>query len=439
MQSASDILSLALKLMEDDLTPVTIMTWFKDSSALAFVDNSLVITVDLEFKKPIVMERYVGILEKALENMFSTPIKVFVLTEEEGRAYVINSSHNEEMLLKMTEPEEYTFDNFVIGSSNKFAHAAALAVAHRQTNSYNPLFIYGGPGLGKTHLIKAIANHISKEQPHFKIVYIKGDQFTNEMIAAIQSGKRDEFRSRHRYADILLVDDIQFIAGKEQTQEEFFHTFNTLHESKKQIVLTSDRSPKEIYTLEERLKGRFEWGILADISAPDYETRMAIIGEKAKSFGIEIEPQLTQYISNSLTANVRQLEGVVKKINACKTLMHMEINFDTVKAAIQDIFFDNPGLNPSVSMVIEEVARYHGIAPDLIRGTSRNKEAVMPRQLAMYISRDLTGRSLPDIGKEFGKDHSTVMHSIKKIEGLIKSDPLIKAQVRDLSANIRGN
>jgi len=440
MQSASDILAIALKLMEEDLTTVTIMTWFEHSRALGFIDNTLVITVDEDFKKPIVMERYVEILEKALENMFSAHIKVFVLTEDEGRAYVINSSHNEEMLIKMTAPEEYTFDNFVIGASNKFAHAAAVAVAKQQANnSYNPLFIYGGSGLGKTHLMKAIANHVAKENPHFKIVYIKGDQFTNEMIEAIQSGKRDEFRSRYRYADILLVDDIQFIAGKEQTQIEFFHTFNTLHESNKQIVLTSDRSPKEIYTLEDRLKSRFESGILADISPPDYETRMAIIGAKAQSLDIEIPPELTQYISNSLTANVRQLEGVVKKINACKTLMHLEINFDTVKAAIQDIFYDNPGLNPSVSMVIEEVARYYGIAPDLIRGTSRNKDAVMPRQLAMYISRDITGRSFPDIGKEFGKDYSTVMHSVKKIEGLIKTDPMIKDIARDLSANIRGN
>ena len=438
MKTASDVLALALKLMETDLTPVTISTWFDDAKAISFTADSLVITVDQEFKKPIVIERYVPVLEKALENLFSTPINVTILTEEEGDAYLKNYTANAETLQAIDEQEDYTFGTFVIGSSNKFAHAAALAVAQRTAITYNPLFLWGGSGLGKTHLLKAIANKIAQDNPSYKIVYIKGDQFTNELIAAIRAGKPEEFRTRYRYADVLLMDDIQFIAGKESTQEEFFHTFNTLYDSKKQIVVTSDRPPNEIRTLEDRLKNRFEWGLIADVSAPDYETRMAIIAQKAKSFHLQIDPQLMHYISTSLTANVRQLEGVVKKIHACKTLMHQEINHDTVKAAIQDIFSDNPGLNPTVSMVIDEVARYYGIAADLILGTSRNKDAVMPRQIAMFISRDITGRSLPDIGKEFGKDHSTVMHSVKKIEGLIKTDAFIKDLVRDLVSNIKG-
>ncbi|MEG2570909.1 MAG: chromosomal replication initiator protein DnaA, partial [Clostridia bacterium] len=322
---------------------------------------------------------------------------------------------------------------------NKFAHAAAMAVANAPASTYNPLLIYGGSGLGKTHLLTAISRTIHKKTPDAHVVYVKGDDFTNELIACIQNGTVPAFRSKYRTSDLLLVDDIQFIAGKESTQEEFFHTFNELYQVGKQIVLTSDRLPMEMVQLEERLRTRFEWGLMADIQPPDFETRMAIINLKANRLGLEIPQNLKEIIANNVTANVRQIEGTVKKILAYRDLVDYDITQETVEKAIKDMFLENPGLNPTPDLIIREVSRFYQIDESAIIGKNRAKNTVFPRQVAMFLIRDLTNLSFPDIGKAFGgRDHTTVMHSVNKIEAQIKSQDDFKNQVRDIRSNIVG-
>ena len=439
MNSASDVLARVLALMESEITKTTIATWFDDASAVDLKPDALVIHTPSDFKRSVIESRYMNYLKAALKQVFSSDMEVVVLTGNELESY--RTEPKDEPLSDKPAPGdtfEHTFSTFVIGSSNKFAHAAAYAVANNPAKAYNPLFIYGGSGLGKTHLIRAISHFTELARPNFKIVYVKGDDFTNDVISAIGSNSTDKLRARYRVADLLLVDDIQFIAGKPSTQEEFFHTFNTLYEANKQIVLTSDRPPKEIYTLEDRLRTRFEWGLIADIQPPDYETRMAIIKNKANRLGLNIPEPLMQYISNSITANVRQLEGTVKKLLACRDLMQEDITFETVQQAIRDMFKENPGLKPTASLIIDEVARFFNIEPDQLKSKQRGKETVVPRQIAMYITREMTDLSLPEIGREMGgRDHSTVIHSINKIEEQLKNEPDMKNQIKDLMSNIR--
>ena len=443
MNSAGDILSKVLALMEKEVTQTTINTWFDDAEAVDIKPDALVLFTPSDFKRSIIEGRYLPYLKEALRQIFSSDMEVVVLAgSEELEAYnQSNRGENSELpgeVPAANDTFEYTFSSFIIGSANKFAHAAAYAVANKPAIAYNPLFIYGGSGLGKTHLIRAISRFTEQARPDFKIVYVKGDDFTNDVITAIGTNSTDKLRARYRMADLLLVDDIQFIGGKAATQEEFFHTFNSLYEANKQIVLTSDRPPKEIYTLEDRLRTRFEWGLIADIQPPDYETRIAIIKNKADRLGLVIPDQFLQYISNSITANVRQLEGVVKKLLACRTLMDSEITLEVVQQAIRDMFKENPGLKPTASLVIDEVARYFEIEPDQLKSKQRDKETVESRQIAMYITREMTGLSLPEIGREMGgRDHATVIHSIKKIENQQQSDPNLKNLIKDLMSNIR--
>ncbi len=332
---------------------------------------------------------------------------------------------------------EYTFENFIVGSSNKFAHAAARAVADNPGQSYNPLFIYGPPGVGKTHLLYAIANGIRRDNPNANVVYIKGDQFTNELIAAIQSGKNIEFRSKYREADLFLIDDVQFIAGKESTQEEFFHTFNKLYEEHKQIVMTSDRKPSDMLTLEDRLKTRFEWGLLADVQPPDYETRMAIIKNKAKSLGLQLGDDVCNYIAINVTNNVRQIEGTVKKILAYRDLNNMPLDLPNVSRAIDDMFKSEGNALPTPGLIISQVCKFYNLEEAVIRGTQKNKGTAEARQIAMYMIRKLTNLSLPDIGKEFGRDHSTVLYAIRKVEVALKNgDKETRDRIRDITSNV---
>ena len=332
---------------------------------------------------------------------------------------------------------QFTFDKFVVGSSNRFAHAAAIAVANAPAETYNPLFIYGPSGLGKTHLLYAIASEVHKKHPSYNIVYIKGDQFTNELIAAVQEGRNIEFRSKYRGADLFLVDDIQFIAGKDSTQEEFFHTFNTLYESHRQIVLTADRPPHEMLRLEDRLKTRFEWGLIADIQPPDYETRMAIIKNKAMSLGLEFPDDVCEYIAENITTNVRQIEGTVKKILAYRDLQGMPLDVASVSRAIKDMYKGKAESLPTPGLIISEVCRFYSIEEQVLRGTLKNKNTAEARQVAMYLCRKLTNLSLPDIGREFGRDHSTVLHGLNKIERLMAdSTSGLQDNIRDITANI---
>ena len=428
MNTPADIWKMVLSLLEQKVQPVTLAAWFNDLTALEFKDDMLLLHTPDKFKKEIIDQRYLSMIRDCLKELFSANIDVIITTGD----VPVPTTHSD------YPEDEYTFEQFIVGSSNKFAHAAATAVANNPAKNYNPLFIYGQSGLGKTHLLYAISSVIRRNHPSYRIVYIKGEDFTNELINSIGEGQMQEFRDKYRLADLLLVDDVQFIAGKDRTQEEFFHTFNTLYQAHKQIVLTSDRPPKEIHTLEDRLQTRFEWGLLADIQPPDYETRMAIIRVKADSLGLEIPDEITDYIAKTITSNVRQLEGTVKKIKALHDLMERDIDLELAKEAIADIFKENPGLNPTPEMIIREVSRYYCIPVEKLRGSGRSKDMVLPRQVAMYLVREMTDYSLPEIGKVFSRDHTTVLHSINKIENYLKETSEMDNIIKTLKANIRG-
>lgn len=424
----NDIWKMVLELLQKDLTQVTMDAWFSDLTAVEFQNDRFVLHTPDSFKQEIIEKRYLDNIKGALHELFSADIDVVITTGE-----FINNNQKKE---KNAE-DEYTFKQFIVGSSNKFAHAAATAVANNPGRSYNPLFIYGQSGLGKTHLLYAIASAVSGTYPNDRIIYIKGEDFTNELINSIQTARVQEFRDKYRSSDVLLVDDVQFIAGKDSTQEEFFHTFNTLYESKKQIVLTSDRPPKEINLLEDRLKTRFEWGLIADIQPPDYETRIAIIRLKAESLGIELSSEINDYIATTITANVRQLEGTVKKIKALHELMGREIDKSLAEEAIADIFKENPGMKPTPEIILQEVSNFYTIPVEKLRGSGRSRDMVQPRQVAMYLVRKLTDYSLPEIGKVFSRDHTTVLHSINKVEEYLKTTTEMENIIKTLIANIR--
>ena len=433
MNFPADIWPKVLSLMEGDMTATTINTWFDDATPVALDANRFVLHTPSNFKRDIIVARYLPVIQKALHELFSADFEVVVLGE--GELEDFGKKKTDDVFLPGTE--EYTFERFVVGASNKFAHAAAQAVAERPAQTYNPLFIYGESGLGKTHLLYAIAHTIHKNHPDYKVVYIKGDTFTNELIQAIREGRNAEFREKYRGADVFLMDDVQFIAGRDSTQEEMFHTFNTLYELKKQIVFTSDRPPKEMLRLEDRLKTRFEWGLLADIQPPDYETRMAIIKNKAIRMGVELPDFLLQLIAENITANVRQIEGTVNKIMAYQQLMGDSVDKETVVRAVKDMFKEKSDIVPTADVIIDEVCKFYNIEPATLRGQGRAKDISLARQIAMYQIRRMTNLSLKEIGKEFeGRDHTTVMHSIDRIEKLTKTNPEIAEVIKDINANI---
>lgn len=433
MNSAAAVWTKVLSLLEEEMTPTTIKTWFDDVRAIALEESRFVICSPDPLNRDVIRQRYLPAVQKALRELFSADFEVLVLGEDELSSFS-NEAKNDGFL---PGTEEYTFDRFVVGSSNKFAHAAARQVADAPGKSYNPLFIYGESGLGKTHLLYAIAHTIHHNHPDYRIVYIKGDTFTNELIQAIREGRNQEFREKYRGADIFLMDDVQFIAGRDSTQEEMFHTFNTLYEGKKQIVFTSDRPPKEMMRLEDRLKTRFEWGLLVDIQPPDYETRMAIIKNKAIRMGVELPEPVLQYIAENITANVRQIEGTVNKIMALRELEGNDVNSSTVVRAVRDMFKDKSDILPSSDVIIREVCKFYSIEESALRGQSRVKDTAVARQVAMYLIRSQTNLSLNDIGREFdNRDHTTVIHAIKRVEERMKSDADLTEIVKDIKANI---
>ena len=433
MNSVADIWKCVLDNLSVNLTPVAISTWFSDCEAVDLTDNRLVLYVPSPYKKSIIQDRFLSILKNALHDIFASDMDVLLLTEGEKDTYKNQNA------VRKTDPddnEEFTFERFVVGNSNKFAHAAAQAVANDE-KIYNPLFIYGDSGLGKTHLLYAIRHEIRKKHPGYNIVYVKGDDFTNELISAIQSGKNIEFREKYRNADLFLMDDIQFIAGKESTQEEFFHTFNALYESNHQIVFTSDRPPNEILRLTDRLKTRFESGLLADIQPPDYETRMAIIRNKATQLGLSLPDDVMEYIAENITMNVRQIEGSVKKIKAYQDLMNDKITVTTVSRIIKDMFKEKTEYIPTPDDIIEETAKYYNLSADDLKGQRRTKNTALARQISMYLIRKLTNLSLKDIGNIYeGRDHSTVLSSIRRIEDEQKASQDFAQTIKDITANI---
>ena len=437
MNSANEIWLSITPVLQEKFTDIAFKTWFGELEPLDFQLDKLVLSGPSDFKAKMINERFRPDIMQILKDLFAADIDVTVLGPEEAGAYRsapgTEPAANQNILMGS---EEYTFDRFIVGSSNRFAYNAALAVAEDPGKSYNPLFLYGESGLGKTHLLYSIYHTIKEHHPDYQIIYIKGDEFTNELSEAIRLRKTDAFRQKYRDKDLLLVDDIHFIAGKEQTQEEFFNTFNNLYEAGRQIVLTSDRPPSDMLRLEDRLRTRFEWGLMADIQPPDYETRCAIITNKSILLGLNLPLDIIEYIAQNITANVRQLEGTIKKLMAYRDLMGNEINDENASRAIRELIRTKDEFVPSPDVIVEETAKFYDLDPKTIMGQSRKADIVLARQVSMYIIRSITNLSLPEVGKFFGQHHTTVMHSVEKIEKTLGSNGELKEVIRDIKANV---
>ncbi len=435
MNSVKDIWDKILDILSRQLTPTAMETWFQDTVPVELDDCRLVLCASSEFKQGIIQKRFADRIQAALYDLFATDFEVMVITEDELSELPGPRAEN-----SLPEMAGYTFDHFIVGNSNRFAHAAAVAVAENPGKIYNPLFIYGNSGLGKTHLLLAIGNAINEREPHKQIVYIKGDEFTNQLVRAIKNGTTEDFHNKYRNVDLFLVDDIQFIAGKQQTQNEFFHTFNSIYEAGNQIVITSDRPPLEMATLDDRLRTRFEWGLMADIQPPDLETRMAITRNKAAQLGLMLSDDAVVYIAGNITSNIRRLEGVIKKLTAYKEILNEVITIDSVKRAIKDVLKEGIFI-PTPEVIIRESARYFGLTEDEIRGQNRSKNTAMARQISMYLMRTLIpDNSLQAIGDQFeGRNHATVLSSIRKVENLIQTDNKTATIVRDITSNINSS
>lgn len=435
METVNELWSSVLEYMHalPDLPEVAYKVWIACLEPRGIEDGKVVVCVHTEFQKKIVEDHYAGRLADAIESVLGLPLGIKIVAEEEPQKPIDEGN----MFGKSEEESEYTFESFVVGSSNKFAHAASLAVANHPAGIYNPLFIYGNSGLGKTHLLYAICNEIKKNNPNANILYTKGEYMTNELIEAIQTGKTFEFRTKYRQMDVLLVDDIQFISGKVAVQEEFFYTFDTLYQAKKQIVLTSDRPPKEIATLEDRLRSRFESGLLADIQPPDLETRIAIIKRKCDQVDLFLNDDIVEYIAGQLKNNIRQLEGTVKKMKAQLTIEGITPSLLSAQNAIRDIRNDNQPPAVTVDAIITEVGRTMNVRPEDIRSTKRSGPISNARQVAEYVVRNITNLPMKTIGEEFGtRDHSTVVYAIQRVEKKMKEDRSFANMVGDIIKNI---
>lgn len=436
MESFNETWTLVCDYCKTRITNVAFKTWISriEPYNIDFNISQVKLLVPNEFHRETVTRCFFNLLTDAFKEIFGQPFQIKLIIPDEVKAEQEKESPqaaaDDDMLL--------TFDNYIVGSSNKFAHAASLAVATNPGGAYNPLFIYGNSGLGKTHLLHAIKNEVLKNDPTMKIVYVKGDDFTNEIVDSLRRVNTAEFRQKYRNADVLLVDDVQFIGGKESTQEEFFHTFNALYESKKQIVLTSDRTPKEIKTLEDRLRTRFEWGLLADIQPPDIETRIAILKSKAESLDFYIPDDICEYIATKLKTNVRQLEGVVKKIKAKSLLTGEKPSITIAQEVISDVQTNEVPVPVTVEKIIDEVARTFGVTAEDIRSV-KNRRANLSnaRHIAIYIVRQVTGLSMTAIGDEFGGRHySTIVYTMQEVEKKLEKDAKTKEMVDDIIKNI---
>ena len=422
--------------LEKELGSLVVSTWFDDTEVVECTDSSLVIYSPGEFRKGTIETHAASLVKKAMKEIFGSDITLTVLGEQEMTQY--RAVQKKKDFIDFNP--QFTFEKFVVGSSNRFAHAAALAVANNpgQSDGYNPLFIYGPSGLGKTHLLYAIASRVHKERPDANIVYIKGEQFTNELIDALGSGKNLEFRNKYRSADLFLVDDVQFIAGRVSTEEEYFNTFNALYESKKQIVMTADRPPREMAKLEERLRTRFEWGLLADIQPPDYETRMAILHNYAQSCGIDLPTDVCSFIAENVTADVRKLEGAINILKATWALEHMEIDMTTATRVLKRLKIDGKS-TPTPQLILSEVCRFYSIEDTLLRGSQKTKSVTEARQVAMYLLSTLIDATTMDIGRELNRDHSTVIYGIRRVKSLLNEpNSGMQDNIRDIISNING-
>lgn len=446
----------ALNIIKGEISEISFNTWIKSCTPISISDNILKLSVPNEFTKGILDTRYKDLLIQALKIVTSRKFKIEFYLESDLEEEKENEEKQKEEKKENTNDVDgsivvsdemsatlnpkYTFQSFVIGNSNRFAHAASLAVAESPAKAYNPLFIYGGVGLGKTHLMHAIGHYILQENPKAKVVYVSSEKFTNELINAIKDDKNEEFRNKYRKVDVLLIDDIQFIAGKERTQEEFFHTFNALHEENKQIILSSDRPPKEIPTLEDRLRSRFEWGLIADIQPPDFETRMAILKKKADVEGLNVPNEVMVYIATKIKSNIRELEGALIRIIAYSSLTNRDVSVDLASEALKDIISNKESAPVTVKTIQESVANYYNLRIEDLKSQRRTRNIAYPRQIAMYLSRKLTDMSLPKIGEEFGgRDHTTVIHAYEKISDSLNTDESLQHTVNDITKKLTQN
>ena len=441
MEHINQLWDQTLNIIKDEMNPVSFDTWFKPLEPITIEDNIFIIRAENDFFKNTVEQRYKPLIQNALNHVTTKDYVVKIISKTDSidiKPKKSNADVIENLSLSNLNPR-YVFSSFVVGNSNRMAHAASLAVAEAPARAYNPLFLYGDAGLGKTHLMHSIAHYILEQNPNAKVLYVTSETFTNELIDSIKNNRNVEFRNKYRNIDVLLIDDIQFISKKEGTQEEFFHTFNALHNSDKQIIISSDKPPKEIGNLESRLRSRFEMGLIADIQSPDYETRLAILRKKADTEGIVVSDEIMTYIASSIASNIRELEGALTRVVAFSKLISEDITLELAENALKDIFGKEKTINLNPEYIQEVVCNFYNIKIEDIKGSKKPKNIAYPRQIAMYLSRKLLDLSLPKIGEHFGgRDHTTVIHACSKIERELENNIELQKNILELEKRIKG-
>ncbi|TCS95480.1 chromosomal replication initiator protein DnaA [Hazenella coriacea] len=444
MLHIQELWSKTLEAIQDKISKPSFETWLKTTEAIELENDILSISAPNDFARDWLESRYADLVRDSLKEVTGSSIGVkFISQNTDATEEEADSALPKEEIEEIEQPPKaqlnprYTFDTFVIGSGNRFAHAASLAVAEAPAKAYNPLFIYGGVGLGKTHLMHAIGHYVQSHNPACRVVYLSSEKFTNEFINSIRDNKTIHFRNKYRSVDILLIDDIQFLAGKEQTQEEFFHTFNALHEENKQIIISSDRPPKEIPTLEDRLRSRFEWGLITDVQPPDLETRIAILRKKAIADQLDVPSEVLAFIADRIDTNIRELEGALIRVVAYSALMNQQITTDLAAEALKDIMPSSRPRVINIPDIQQVVSTYYRLRVEDLKSKKRTKAVAFPRQIAMYLCRELTDHSLPKIGEDFGgRDHTTVMHAHEKIRRILEQDPQLQMAIQELKKRI---
>lgn len=428
-----------LELLKDEMTEISYNTWILTIEPISIDSNTITLAVPADFQKGILESRYSFLIKNSLRQITHKEYNIyFSIPSQQLQSKPPVQEYTEDISGLYLNPK-YTFDTFVIGNGNRFAHAASLAVSEAPAKAYNPLFLYGGVGLGKTHLMHAIGHFVLSQNPALKVLYVSSEKFTNELINAIKDDKNEEFRYKYRNIDVLLIDDIQFIGGKERTQEEFFHTFNALYEANKQIIISSDKPPKDINTLEDRLRSRFEWGLIADIAPPDLETRIAILRKKAQIENLDVPNDVMVFIADKVASNIRELEGALNRVIAYSTLTENIINVDMAAEALKDMFNNSKTVIINSKTIQEAVSRYFHLKTDELKSKRRSRDVSFPRQIAMHLCREMTDMSLPKIGDEFGgRDHTTVMHACEKIKNDMEKSAELRRTIEDIRKNIIG-
>ncbi|NLG86683.1 MAG: chromosomal replication initiator protein DnaA [Firmicutes bacterium] len=441
--TAEELWQRALAVMEQELGRTSFDNWLRPTRAVALVGNNLLVAVPNPYTREWLETSYSSLITRALKESGAADLRVHYLLPGDEKEHQSTESTSSPSNLADERPHlnpKYVFDTFVVGNSNRFAHAAALAVAEGPSRAYNPLFIYGGVGLGKTHLMHAIAHYILDKSPLNRVVYVSSETFTNELINCIKDDTINNFRAKYREKDVLLIDDIQFLEKKERTQEEFFHTFNALYEANRQIIVSSDRPPKELSTLEDRLRSRFEWGLITDIQPPDLETRVAILRKKAQLENLLVPDEALEYIALRITSNIRELEGALTRLLAYAQLHNSPITMELTQEALVNILPERKPQPITIKRIQKIVAEEFNLRPEDLCAKRRTRNLVVPRQIAMYLARELTDASLPKIGDEFGgRDHTTVIHGCDKVASELKKNPELRTLINKLKATLRDN